>query len=130
MSKPTQHCLQLCSLIGNMTLPDDLSEFVPDMNRKCPKCGDIPIHKAIRNHSLEWVNKLLETGKVELERKSDLGGKHTPLMRCCTERFPEAAEPLLTAGCKIEIDFKDKCFNSYRVKSKMKKYIKAREKRG
>ncbi|KAJ4347978.1 uncharacterized protein N0V89_009350 [Didymosphaeria variabile] len=121
----TRECSPLCSAIGRKVPPDEIPTESAALNDPCPKCGDIPIHKAIRKDSEAWVRKLLANKKTKRELKCDKGGSCNPLTRSGKEGRLWAAKLLIDEGCR-DIDYN--AIKSHTLKDKIKKYIKDVEK--
>ncbi|KAL1601496.1 hypothetical protein SLS60_006411 [Paraconiothyrium brasiliense] len=116
-----RECNPLCSAIGSEEPPDDMSRYLTFLNRDCTRCEEVPIQKAIKEESVEWVKKLIATPGINLEKECELYGKCTPLMRCCIEDQPFAAE-LLLPHCVWNIDQKILKKFSYDVRKVIEKY--------
>jgi serine/threonine protein kinase len=101
----TKQCSDLCFAISKGSPPKKIMEPTDELNKTCPNCGDVPIHKAIRKKSKEWVRSLLNTRRINLEIEGKIGGTCTPLTRSCKTGQLWAAERLLEAGCDLNVDY-------------------------
>lgn len=118
----SKQCAPLCSAISSGPPPPNMSEFIPELNKTCSKCGDVPLHKAIRLGSRDWMEALMATEGIDLEVMCRKGGNCTPLMRCCVEEDRIwAAKLLLEKGCQRKFD--KKSISSRQVKKELKKYM-------
>lgn len=118
-------CTKLCSAISREPPPPEISAYAQYINITCPKCDDVPIHKAIRRGSKEWIVKLLQIKDIDLEKECSLEGTYTPLKRCCVQDRPWAAKLLLQAHCQLNIDRSFiASIRSYDTQRKIKKYVR------
>ncbi|KAJ4303172.1 hypothetical protein N0V90_002065 [Kalmusia sp. IMI 367209] len=113
-------------------LCEKASEQTSDENTANDQTDDLIWYsKAVRKGFQDWVEKLLDTGNIDLDLKNSKEAGLTPVILSCQQDRLWAAKLLIDAGATLDIEGDDfrKMRVPDRIPNEMKKYIKEKEKK-